>query len=77
MRTKIKSLDIYGEQINLTYKGDDTFKTLPGAVSSLIVITILLSYGLFRTYVLFNTIDPSLSKPSFLRNLQEEGEFKP
>ena len=54
---KLKGLDIYGEQIKLTYKGDDTFKTNIGSIFSIILLMILGSYGVFRTYILFTLSD--------------------
>ncbi|CDW71369.1 UNKNOWN [Stylonychia lemnae] len=75
-KSRVKSIDIYGKKINLSYKGDDSFKTLPGAFSSLIVIFILLAYFAFRSYVLLSKSNPYLSKPTFLRHLLSEGEFK-
>ena len=55
---QIKSVDIYGKQINLSYKGDDSFKTLPGALSSIIIVAILLAYSSFRSFVLFSKNNP-------------------
>ncbi len=77
MNSKLKSLDIYGQQINLTYKGDDTFKTTPGAVMSLIIIILLVGYASFRAYVLLEKKDPNISKSSFMRNLKTEPEYRP
>ena len=34
---RIKSLDTFGEQVGLNYKGDSAFRTLPGAFFSLVL----------------------------------------
>lgn len=65
----IKMIDIYGEKINLTYKGDDSFKTLPGASASIIIIVLLLAFSVFRMIVLFTKSDPNISKASFQYDL--------
>ena len=57
-----KKLDIYKQQINLTYKRDDSFRTTPGAFISLIVLLILLSFLVYRLFILFNKVNPSVSK---------------
>lgn len=70
-------MDIYGEPISLTYKGQSTYKTRLGATFTLILFTVLISYSLYRTYVLFNRINPDISKKGSLRNLDETGQYLP
>jgi hypothetical protein len=41
-------MDMFGEKINLTYKGRDKFTTLPGSVISLIIIVIVLAITGFK-----------------------------
>ncbi|CDW89387.1 UNKNOWN [Stylonychia lemnae] len=40
----LRSVDIYGHQVKLLYKGDDTKKTLPGAFMTVISVGLLLWY---------------------------------
>jgi hypothetical protein len=53
---------MYGEQISLTYKGESQFKTLPGAIASLVVILTLLAFAAYRMIILVTRDDPSVSK---------------
>ena len=76
-KDKIKSIDMYGQQIMLTYKGDDTFKTTPGAVASIFVIAVLASFSFYRGYIFLNRINPSVSKQGFFRDLDQEPLFRP
>lgn len=57
-----KSIDIYGEKISLTYKGEDSFRTYPGAITSFLVLALMLSYGTFRFYLCLNKSDTAVSK---------------
>jgi hypothetical protein len=41
------------------------------------VIGILVAYTSFKTYVLFNRVNPNISKAEFIRDLDKEGPFKP
>ena len=72
-----KDLDFYGEEIKLTYKGDDKYKTYPGAFMSLLLVLILLAYSIYRGVILINKMNPDVSKKSFLRDLNLAGEFQP
>jgi hypothetical protein len=62
LKSKFKELDMYGEQISLTYKGESQFKTLPGAMASLVVILTLLAFATYRMIILVTREDPSVSK---------------
>jgi hypothetical protein len=61
----------------LTYQGDDTFKTMPGASVSIVVFGVILAYALYRTIILVNLDDTKVSKKSFMRDLDEFPPFKP
>jgi hypothetical protein len=60
---------MYGEQISLTYKGESQFKTLPGAMASLVVILTLLAFATYRIIILVTRDNPNVSKQSFMRDL--------
>lgn len=68
---------MYGQEINLTYKGDHNFKTTPGAIATLCVCTVLLSYAIYRSVILFNRINPETNKNSLMRDLDHAGPLMP
>jgi hypothetical protein len=77
LKSKFKEFDLYGEQIGLTYKGQRTFKTTPGAIVSLSVISVLFAFTVYRLITFLNKEDPSVSKQSFMRNLDGERPLSP
>ena len=42
---RIKSLDNFGEPIGVNYKGESSFKTIPGAVLSVALLIFLLVFA--------------------------------
>lgn len=72
-----KSVDIYGEKVTLTYKGEDSFKTYPGALITVLIIGTVLAYGIFRTHIWLNKMNPDVSKKSFLRDLNVAENYRP
>ena len=48
MKSKFKELDMYGEQMALTYKGEATFKTTPGAIVSLLIMIAMAGFSIFK-----------------------------
>lgn len=73
----IKGIDLYGEKINLTYEGSETYKTYPGAFVSFIVLLVMVAYSIYRGVILINKMNPDVSKKSFLRDLNLAGDIKP
>ena len=53
----VKGRDDYGHPIVLNYKGDDTFKTLPGGILSILMKLLLVLYGLLRINAMHRKID--------------------
>ena len=41
-------MDVFGEEIKLTYKGRDTFTTFPGSLISLIIVIIVTAITAFK-----------------------------
>ena len=41
------------------------------------VIAVMMAYTGFKTYVLFNKVNPTISKAGFIRDLDSEGAFRP
>jgi hypothetical protein len=58
----------------LTYNGDSSFKTSPGAVISLIVLLAMVAFSSYKFSVFVNRQDPDVSRQTFLRNLDEKDE---
>ena len=48
-----RSHDFYGEPIQLTYKGDSTYKTSVGAIISLVIMGILIAYAVYLAVHMF------------------------
>ena len=69
LKSKFKELDLYGEQVALTYKGEGSFKTVPGAVTTLLVLITMLAFTTYRMIVFVTKADPEVSKQSFMRDL--------
>ena len=40
----IRSHDIYGQPVNINYEGEETYKTCPGGIISLILFAVVLMY---------------------------------
>ena len=64
-----KSLDIFGQKVTLTYKGEEHFKTFLGAFVSLLVLATILAYTIYRGYIWVQKINPDVSKKSLIRDL--------
>ena len=44
----IRGRDIYGVPITLNYKGDDTFKTVPGGILSICLLFSVMAYAFLK-----------------------------
>ena len=71
----IQGFDSYGQQISLTYKGDNSFKTLPGAFITILITIVVGFYGIYRCYVLFNRINPNVLLSTFVYSLNETAPY--
>ena len=60
-RSKIKDQDLFGQQIPLNYDGEDTFKTLPGGIISILLLVFVLSYAFLKFKYMFNHEEWSLT----------------
>ena len=77
MREKFKTVDLFGQSVNLTWNGEDNYKTTFGASISSVLIVILLAYTSYRIYYLVNRNNPTISKTTFIRDPSQEEEFRP
>eukprot|EP00347_Sterkiella_histriomuscorum_P017330 403349798 len=65
-------IDLYGKSVQLTYKGQETYKSMVGASISFIIICTLFSYLVFKINVLFTKNDTKLAKKSFFLDLDSD-----
>jgi len=75
--SKFKEIDLYGHQVSLTYKGEQKYNTIPGAIVSVIVILTILAFSSYKCIVFITKQDPSVSKQSYSRDLDHEGSLNP
>lgn len=50
----VKNQDIYGQPINLNFNGEDTFKTCPGGLISLVLFVFLVMYTFLKSRYMIN-----------------------
>ncbi len=62
LKSKFKELDIYGESVTLTYKGESSFKTVPGAIATVLVLLTVLAFSTYRTLIFVTKSEPEVSK---------------
>ena len=67
----IRSKDDYGAPINLTYEGEDSFKTLPGGIISLLFYFIFAFYCLISGLEMKNSQNWSLTQQSIVANTND------
>lgn len=72
MGTRCRELDIYGQGIALTFKGQSKYKTIPGAIFSLLVLMTMAAFVASKLIILFNRLNPSVSKQSYIKDLDKE-----
>ena len=49
----IKNVDFFGQTVNLTWNGEDRFKTTFGASVSIVLIAVLIAFAVFKAVDLF------------------------
>jgi hypothetical protein len=59
---KLHSIDMFGEEIKLTYKGRDTFTTFPGSLVSLIIVIVVTAITAFKLIDLIYRKNPSINQ---------------
>ncbi|CDW90345.1 UNKNOWN [Stylonychia lemnae] len=64
-----KQLDMYGKQVSLTYKGQETYKSLIGAAASAIVYGVVFAFFFYRLATLITKGDTKVAKKSFYKDL--------
>lgn len=57
----IRHQDIFGQKVELTFKGQKNFKTTIGAVISIFIKVILALFIWYEVYVIFSRKHPAIS----------------
>ena len=68
IRSKLESIDIYGQDINFTFRGKSKYNTLLGGSCSLVSLAVVLFYYTFKTLDFVGRIDP---RTSMIENVVE------
>jgi mRNA-degrading endonuclease RelE of RelBE toxin-antitoxin system len=71
----VRSFDMYGKDIVLTYKGDDKYRTHIGGFASIMVGVVILVYIVFLFQVMFTKGDTNYSKTSLYNDLVNNEEI--
>ena len=64
-RNFLISFDVFGEPVSLNYDGDSTYKTVIGAIFSLVIKSFLLIYATQQLVALANYEDSQLTIVSY------------
>ena len=68
---------MYGEPIEITYKGEGVYKTKFGAAVSLVISLILLGYFGYKIYVMATYQATTVSSLAYVEDLNIVDEFSP
>jgi len=72
-----KSLDLYGENVTLHFKGQEKYTTLLGAVVSLFILILIISYSFQQAFRFYQRAGPAMATLSFARDLNTDPGFDP
>lgn len=77
-KANFRRLDQFGQQINLTWKGEQKFKTTQGATVSLMLLIVMVVYASYGLAWVFNRTNPQISKTTLmLSDDLFEADFQP
>lgn len=62
---------MYGQPITLHYEGEDTFKTCPGGLISMVLLLIIICYALIKGKSMLKREDWSLTQQTVVSSLDE------
>jgi len=77
MKERFKSVDLFGQQVGLTWQGEDQYKTSFGASISWVILVIMIAYTAFRGFYLINRLAPGIAKTTLIRPPDEDITFRP
>eukprot|EP00347_Sterkiella_histriomuscorum_P013287 403365294 len=72
IQKKFKMLDLYGKSVQLTYKGQETYKSVVGASVSFVILSVLLGFFIYKVIILQTKSDTKLAKKSFFLDLDSD-----
>lgn len=72
-----KEIDYFGQKVNIKWDGKDEFKTSFGALVSLGLMLLLLAYTAYRLFYLVHRYNPTVTKTTLIRSVDEEIDFRP
>ena len=67
-----KKIDVFGGEINFSFKGERNHKTLLGGVCSLLMTLLLILFYTFKTIDFIGKLDPNIS---MVENFADEPSF--
>ena len=68
---------MFGESISITWNGEDTYKTMPGATLSWIILIIMAAYSIYRIIYMVNRWNPAVAKTTLIKTAEEDLPFSP
>ncbi|CDW91852.1 UNKNOWN [Stylonychia lemnae] len=74
---RFKDFDQFGQVVQLTFKGEETFKTTLGSIISMMIILIIVSFGFFKGQNLINRVNMDVTKINLMRDMSNGFHFKP
>jgi hypothetical protein len=77
VKESFKSIDLFGQQVNLTWNGEDQYKTTIGATLSTAIWVVMLAYTIMRFTDMVSRNNPSIAKYSLIRLPEEDLPFTP
>ncbi len=77
VKEQFKSIDLFGQQVNLTWNGEDQYKTTIGAILSTAIWVIMLAYTIMRFTDMVSRKNPTIAKYSLIRLPEEDLPFSP
>ena len=76
-KEKFKSVDLFGQSINLTWNGEDEYKTMFGASISWVLRIVITAYLIYKFIVLVTRQDAGVTKTTGIRRSEDEEPFRP
>jgi len=77
MKEKFKSVDLFGQSVNLTWNGEDEYKTMFGASISWVLRIVITAYLVYKFIVLVTRQDASITKTTGIRAPEDDEPFRP
>ena len=77
LKQMYKSVDQFGQNVNFTYGGEDSFKTILGATATYIIAIILIYFAQDKLRHLITRDNPIVLKTSFFREMQSADPYRP